>query len=681
MNSISAGTACGVEGSLRGVRGSVPRFSADSFDSDELENALGEGCSRLLALQQEAGFWVFPLEADVTIPAEYLLLQRFLGRRIPVGRRERLAAHLRDRQLPDGGWPLYEGGFANLSASVKAYMALKLVGDSPEAPHMVRARLLILTLGGASRVNIFTRITLALFGQLPWRSAPAMPVEIVLLPSWFFFHLSKVSYWSRTVIVPLLILYARRPVCRLRPEEGIPELFNTPPDRLGHLDRFRPGGGRKNLFILLDRLLKRAEPHFPSGGRKKALRRAEEWMLERMRGEGGLGAIYPAMANAVMALKTLGYPQDDPAYLQGIKAVDELLYARGGEEIFQPCHSPIWDSALSLSALLEGGISPDHPAVAAGVKWLMENQVNVPGDWAGKSPGVEPAGWAFQFENALYPDVDDTPMVLMALLRAGALDDPRYRSGIARAVRWVLAMQSSDGGWGAFDIDNRHLYLNDIPFADHGALLDPSTADLTGRCLELLCLLGFGRDFPPVARAIEFLRREQEESGAWFGRWGVNYIYGTWSVLVGLRQAGEDPGSATVRRAVSWLKGCQNGDGGWGETCYSYDDPALAGQGASTPSQTSWALLGLMAAGEVSSPEVQRGVGYLEQTRRGDGRWDEALFTGTGFPRVFYLRYHGYSQYFPVWALGAYRRLRGGALLREDEIRLPSPPGDLLAPP
>lgn len=646
---------------------------------DPLEVSLSEECGRLLSLQEE-GYWVFPLEADVTIPAEYVLLQRFLGRPLSREVRERIAPYLRARQLPDGGWPLYEEGFANLSASVKAYFALKVMGDSPDAPHMVRARLLILTLGGAARVNVFTRITLALFGQLPWRTAPAMPVEIVLLPSWFFFHLRKVSYWSRTVMVPLLLLYAHRPVCRLRPEEGIPELFVEPPDRLFHLDRFRAGGGRRNLFILLDRLLKRVEPLFPSAGRAKAVRRAEEWMRERMRGEGGLGAIFPAMANAVMALKVLGYPEDHPDYTGGVKAVDELLFAGGEEKVFQPCHSPIWDCALTLCALLEAELPPGDPAVAAGVEWLMGQQVSVRGDWAEKAPGLESAGWAFQFENALYPDVDDTPMVLMALLRAGALDDPRYRNDIARAVRWVLGMQSSDGGWGAFDIDNSSLYLNDIPFADHGALLDPSTADLTGRCLELLSLLGFGRDFPPVARALEFLRREQEESGAWFGRWGVNYIYGTWSVLMGLRQAGEDMESPWVRRAVAWLKGCQNGDGGWGETCYSYDDPSLAGQGRSTPSQSAWALLGLMAAAEVHSPEVARGVSYLQRTRNPDGGWDEALFTGTGFPRVFYLRYHGYSQYFPVWALGAYRRLLGGGRLREDEVRRRTPADFLLRP-
>jgi len=304
--------------------------------------------------------------------------------------------------------------------------------------------------------------------------------------------------------------------------------------------------------------------------------------------------------------------------------------------------------------------------------------VRVRGDWARRLPGIEPGGWAFQFENALYPDVDDTPMVLMAMLRAGALEEPRYHPVLARAVRWVLAMQGADGGWGAFDADNNSLYLNDIPFADHGALLDPSTADLTGRCVELLSLLGFGRDFPPLARALEFLRREQEEYGAWFGRWGVNYLYGTWSVLVGLRQAGEDPASPWIRRAVDWLKSCQNPDGGWGETCYSYDDPSLAGQGPSTPSQTAWALLGLMAAGEVHTPEVRRGILHLQNTQVAPGQWKETLFTGTGFPRVFYLRYHGYGQYFPLWALGVYRRLQAGGRMREDEVRRERPPGFLL---
>jgi squalene-hopene/tetraprenyl-beta-curcumene cyclase len=647
--------------------------SATLFTPEQLETAIDKAKEALLARQDKEGFWVFDLEADTTIPSEYIILQRFMGREIERGIKERLAHYLRRRQLPDGGWPLYEDGFADISASVKAYFALKLAGDSPNAPHMVKARQLILSLGGAAKVNVFTRISLALFGQIPWHTTPAMPVQIVLLPRWFFFHLDKVSYWSRTVIVPLLILYAKRPVCRLRPEEGVAELFVEPPDKLRHLDYFVPGNIRKNMFILLDRVLKRTERFMPQVSRQKAIRLAESFVIERMQGEGGIGAIFPAMVNAVMALKVLGYPEDHPDLARGIKALDDMLLNHGEESFCQPCYSPIWDTCLSLLALQEAGIPPYHNAVTTSVDWLFEKQILVRGDWANRAPDLEPGGWAFQFENTFYPDLDDTPAVLMSLLCSGALNEDKYKERIAKAVNWVVGMQSSDGGWGAFDIDNNRLYLNNIPFADHGALLDPSTPDLTGRCIELLSMLGYRRDFPPIARALNFLRKEQQEYGAWFGRWGVNYIYGTWSVLTALRRLGEDMSQPYIRKAVEWLKSCQNPDNGWGETCDTYNDPSLAGKGASTASQTAWALLGLMAAGEVNCSEVQRGIHYLISTQNDKGSWDERHFTGTGFPRVFYLRYHGYSQYFPLWALGVYRRLLTGKKTRQDEVRSQCP--------
>jgi squalene-hopene/tetraprenyl-beta-curcumene cyclase len=393
-----------------------------------------------------------------------------------------------------------------------------------------------------------------------------------------------------------------------------------------------------------------------------------------MQGEGGIGAIFPAMANAVMALKVLGYPDDHPDFMRGIRALDDLLVTRGDKIFCQPCNSPIWDSCLVLSALLEAGLPPDHVSVSKCVNWLFAQQTHLNGDWSIKAPDLEPGGWAFQFENALYPDIDDTPMVLMALLRAGALDNKEFKERIAKGVNWTIGMQSSDGGWGAFDIDNNYIYLNDIPFADHGALLDPSTSDVTGRCVELLAILGYRKGFPPVDRALDFLRSEQETFGGWYGRWGVNYIYGTWSVLAALRQVGEDMSRPYIRKAVNWLKSCQNPDGGWGETCRTYNDPSLAGKGASTASQTAWALLGLMAAGETKSLAVERGIYYLLRTQNEQGDWDENLFTGTGFPKVFYLRYHGYSRYFPLWALSVYHRLILSKGTLEDEIRRYSPP-------
>ena len=643
------------------------------FAVERLNEAIRKARDRFLSIQNEKGYWVFDLEADTTIPSEYVLLQRFLGRKIPEDLKRRFATYLRNRQLENGGWPLYYEGEANISASIKSYFALKQLGDSPDDSHMVRARRYILKQGGAAEANVFTRITLALFGQIPWETTPAMPIEIMLLPQWFFFHLYKISYWSRCVIVPLLILYAKRPVCRLKPEEGVSELFVSPAGELRHLDRFVPGSFFKNCFLLLDRFLKKADPVMPGVLRKKGLKLAENWTLERMKGVGGIGAIFPAMANAVMALKVLGYPDDHPDFVRGIQAIEDLLVHQEDESFCQPCLSPIWDTCLSLSAILESGLDADHKSAQVAVDWLFKQLILVPGDWVYRAPDLEPAGWAFQFENTFYPDVDDTPMVLMALLRAGALKEPEHRENIVKAVKWVIGMQSSDGGWGAFDIDNNYLYLNEIPFADHGALLDPGTSDLTGRCVELLAILGFSADFPPIARAIDFLQREQEDCGAWFGRWGVNYIYGTWSVLKGLGRLGENPSQPYIRRAVQWLKSCQNPDNGWGETCYSYTDPNLAGKGKSTASQTAWALLGLMAAGEVNSAAVQRGVHYLINQQDEEGKWDEKLYTGTGFPSVFYLRYHGYGQFFPLWALGEYRRLRTDKITLQEKMILKHP--------
>lgn len=668
-----------------------------------------KGAALLLAsLQREDGHWVFDLEADVTIPAEYVMMQRFIGRELDEETSSRLSAYILERQLPDGGWPLFAvDGNTNISASIKAYFALKLLGNDKNAPHMLQARRMILALGGAAKCNVFTRITLALFGQVPWHTPPAMPIEIMLLPTWFFFHLSKIAYWSRTVIVPLLILYAKKPVCRLSHSEGITELFTTPPDMLGHLDKFRHKAWRKNLFIVLDRVLKRTMHLIPDRIGRHALDEAERWTRARMQGDGGIGAIYPAMANAVMALKTLGCSETDPDYLRGVEAVENLLIHKklktatlptetgsscfssfdtscAAPELYptsaietvgnlefsfcQPCNSPIWDTCLSLSALCEAGYADtDNQSTERAMEWLFSQQITTPGDWSGRCPGLECGGWAFQYENALYPDVDDTSKVLMSLFRAGCLEKQQYREKIEKAVTWVLGMQSADGGWGAFDVNNHHLYLNDIPFADHGALLDPSTADLTGRCIEMLGMLGYGPDYAPIARGIAYLKKEQETFGGWFGRWGVNYVYGTWSVLSGLHQAGENMSSPYVRKAVDWLFSCQNGDGGWGETCSSYDDPSLAGSGTSTASQTAWALLALMAAGETGHAAVQAGVRYL--TANYNNGWDERHFTGTGFPRVFYLRYHGYSLFFPVWALAVYSRYQNGIATAQEMVR------------
>lgn len=646
------------------------------FSLEHLNTTISRSVDRFLSLQDEQGYWVFDFEADTTIPSEYLMLNRFLGRELSPEFNEKICRYIRSKQLPDGGWPLFTvDGRADISASVKSYFALKVYGDSPDAPHMEKARQLILNMGGAARVNVFTRITLAMFGQIPWRTAPYMPVEIMLLPRWFFFHLNKISYWARTVLVPLLILYAKTPVCRLSSEEQISELFIDPPSSLEHIDGFESGNFMKNIFILIDRVLKKTNGLIPSSIHKKAINEAVKWTVDHMQGEGGIGAIYPAMANAVMALKVLGHPESDPDYQRGLKAIDELIIEKQDMVLCQPCHSPIWDTCLSLAAVLEAGLSPETESVEKAADWLFSKQIlHTRGEWALKAPDLEPGGWAFQFENDFYPDIDDSPMVVMSLLRAGALDKQKYRRNIEKAVNWIIGMQSSDGGWGAFDIDNNYLYLNNIPFADHGALLDPSTSDVTAHCVEMFAMLGYKRGFPPVARAIKFLKKEQEASGAWYGRWGVNYIYGTWSVLVALSLIGEDMSQPYIQKAVNWLKSVQNKDHGWGETCYTYNDPSLAGMGLSTPSQTSWALLGLMAAGETNSPEVQSGIHYLISSQKEDGSWEEKHFTGTGFPKVFYILYHGYSQYFPLWTLSVYRRLLSYGKTLQDEMTLDSPP-------
>ncbi|WP_431861271.1 squalene--hopene cyclase [Azospirillum sp.] len=639
-------------------RPSFPRTQSLETRSSPLDRLVDRTAAALKALQQDDGHWVFELEADTTIPAEYILTRHFLGAPPDTGLEAHVGRYLRARQRRDGGWPLFHGGDANISASVKAYFALKMIGDDPEAEHMRRARTAILAAGGAARSNVFTRILLALYGEVPWRAVPVMPVELMLAPRWFPVHLSKIAYWSRVVVVPLLILQALKPRARNRRDVHIGELFVTPPDRERRYNVNPTGSALGTAFLVLDHALRAAEPLIPRALRRRALRTAEAFLLERLNGEDGLGAIFPAMVNAVLALDALGYPQDHPHAVAARRAIDRLLVGYGDRAYCQPCVSPVWDTALTAHALLEAGEPPDGPALRPALDWLRDRQIlDRTGDWAeGRAGGApRPGGWAFQYRNDLYPDVDDTAVVAMALHRA---DPRRYADAVARAAEWVLGMQSRNGGWGAYDADNTRHYLNHIPFADHGALLDPPTADVTARCLGFLAQIGLGRDHPAVAGAVGFLLREQEADGSWYGRWGTNYVYGTWSVLCALTAAGEDAGSPAVRRAVRFLESRQRPDGGWGEDCATYWRERKAEAKASTPSQTAWALLGLMAAGAVDSDAVRRGIDYLERAPRAGARWAEDLYTGVGFPRVFYLRYHGYAAYFPLWALARYRALQ-----------------------
>ena len=634
----------------------------------QIEAAVSRATQALLATQRADGHFVFELEADVSIPAEYILFHHFLGQPADAELEGKIATFIRRQQAAHDGWPLFTDGAFNISSSVKAYFALKAVGDSPEADHMRRARAAILAHGGAANANVFTRSLLALFGALPWRGVPVMPVEILLLPRWFPFHMTKVSYWSRTVITPLVVVNALKPRAKNPRNVSIAELFVEPPDRVRHW----PGAPQQKfpwttLFGALDQLLRWSEPYFPKGLRKRAIDRAVAFVEERLNGEDGLGAIYPAMAYSAIMFDTLGYGRQDPRMVQVMKAIDRLLVIREDEAYCQPCVSPVWDTGLAAHALMEAGGEASAPPVRAGLAWLEPLQItDVAGDWAVRKPHVRPGGWAFQYANAYYPDVDDTAVVAMAMDRAvGQGPDDRgseYKTAIARAREWIEGLQSANGGWGAFDSDNDYDYLNYIPFADHGALLDPPTADVTARCLSMLGQLGeVPSGNPVVARGVDYLLRTQENDGSWFGRWGMNYIYGTWSVLCALNAVQRDPRSAEVQKAVAWLKTIQNKDGGWGEGGESYAlDYAGYCPAPSTPSQTAWALLGLMAAGVVEDNAVTLGVRYLARTQAEDGFWKEERFTATGFPRVFFLRYHGYAKYFPLWAMARYRNLKRG---------------------
>ncbi len=630
----------------------------------DVEQSIAQATRALLAEQRPDGHFVFELEADVSITAEYILFKEYFGEEIDRLLATKMGRYLRREQAEHGGWPLFKDGPFNISSSVKAYFALKMLGDAPEAPHMLRARDAILAHGGAAMSNVFTRAALALFGAVPWRSVPVMPVEIMHLPRWFPFHLSKVSYWARTVLVPLMVVNCLKPQARNPKGITICELFVEPPERV----RRWPSGPHQTfpwttIFGAIDKVLQRTEPYFPKGLRKRAIDKAVDFVDERLNGEEGLGAIYPAMAYSALMYDSIGCLHDDKRLSQVRRAIDRLLVIKEEEAYCQPCVSPVWDTALACHALMEAGAPETEAPVCAGLDWLKPLQVlDVAGDWIEQKPKVRPGGWAFQYANAYYPDLDDTAVVVLAMDRARGrlLLESRYDQAIERGREWVEGLVSRNGGWGAFDADNDREYLNNIPFADHGALLDPPTADVTARCLSMLCQLGETPDHNDIAAtAVDYLLRTQEKDGSWYGRWGMNYIYGTWSVLCALNAAKVDLRHEAIRRAVRWLKAIQNEDGGWGEGAESYALDYTAYQASpSTSSQTAWALLGLMASGDVGDPAVARGIQYLARTQGGDGFWQEHLFTATGFPRVFYLRYHGYSKFFPLWALARFRNLK-----------------------
>ena len=625
--------------------------------ADPLDFAIDRAVSALRDEQAPEGYWCYELEADATIPAEYVLMMHYMGE-IDTGLEAKIGRYLRARQDDSGGWPLYPGGDLDVSCTVKVYFALKLIGDDPEAPHMRRAREAVIARGGGVKANVFTHITLALFGEIPWRGVPFIPVEIMLLPEWFPFHIRKVSYWSRTVMVPLFVLSTLKVTAANPRGVTVRELFTTDPEREREYFSFRSPLNR--LFFVLDRCGRALEPFVPRFVRRRALARAERFVAERLNGDHGLGGIFPAMVNALEMFRALGYPADHSCRAQCKRALERFLVDRGHEAYCQPCRSPVWDTGLASLALQEAAGDAADPDVLRGLDWLRERQLlDEPGDWRRTRPHLRGGGWAFEFRNDHYPDIDDTPVIAWAMHRSG---EPRYAEAVERAAEWILGMQSSNGGWASFEVDNTHAYLNEIPFADHGALLDPPTADVTARCVTFLARLDRDRFAGAVDAGVAYLRAEQESDGSWFGRWGTNYVYGTWSVLTAFAQVLDpaDPADPAIRRGAEWLRSRQREDGGWGEDNLTYFDPSIAGTGArSTAFQTAWALLGLIEAGEGDSEAVRRGVYFLLGRQEPDGWWRDPEFTAPGFPRVFYLKYYGYTRYFPLWALARYRRSRG----------------------
>lgn len=689
-----------------------PMDPAASPPRDPLTSAITRTRDWLLAQQADEGYWVGELEGDSILQSEYILLLAWLNTHddapewLPE-RIRRLANRLHRQQLPGGGWSLFPGGPLEISGSVKAYLAMKIAGASPDAPGMQRARRAILSAGGAEQINSFTRYYLALLGILRYDQCPAVPPELVLIPHWVPLNIYDMSAWSRTIFVPLSLLWAFQPSLETPQSWRIDELFRESPETLPvsmpdseQLDDMSRSTriNWSQLFRRFDAAWKRSEQWKLTPLRRTAIRRASEWMIERFAGSDGLGAIFPPMVWSVIALKCLGYSCQSPILASAIEELEQLVIGEEDTDRLQPCKSPVWDTSLSIIALRESGLPAEHPSLRAASHWLLEQEIRQPGDWSLGRSGESPTGWCFEFNNRFYPDIDDTAMAVLALVRclpelpwtadffldndptrgsnldpgtilAGRTLAPREANetieamqpllaAIQRGAHWVLGMQSRDGGWGAFDVNNDREILTRVPFADHNAMIDPSTADLTARVLEMLGGLGTAETHPAVVKALEFIWNSREEDDCWYGRWGVNYIYGTWQTLLGLNAIGVPRGDSRVRAAARWLVDHQHPSGGWGESPRTYDDPSLRGSGPTTASQTAWAIMGLLAAGHADSEAVERGIRFLLSTQERNGTWSEPWFTGTGFPRVFYLKYHLYPVYFPLMALGRYAKAR-----------------------
>jgi squalene-hopene/tetraprenyl-beta-curcumene cyclase len=632
----------------------APRRPAES----PVEHAVGRGVKWLLSAQSQEGYWWGELEADTTLESDYILYLHILGE-LDSPKTAKLARYIRDRQLPDGGWSIFYGGPCELNATVKAWVALRMAGDAADAPHLKRARAKIHELGGLEQTNSYTRFYLAMVGAIGWDFVPAIPPELMLLPDWFPINLYEMSSWTRGIVIPLAIVYAHKPAWRLPEGVRVDELFVKPGTRPPSLAWDKQIVSWKNIFLALGAGIKFYERLTWLPFRRIALTRARNWMLERLERSEGLGTIYPAMMNSIFALHAEHGDTSDPLLAREINFLARYEIEEADTLRVQPCISPLWDTAIAMVSLEEAGLDPSHPSLLAASRWLVDNQILGPGDWQVKNKNAEPGGWAFEFRNDFYPDVDDTAFVLMAL---GRVEDPeplKLRASIRRGLAWLVSMQNDDGGWGAFDHENNLEFLNNVPFADHNAMLDPSTADVTARALECLGQMGWPASHPVIERGRAFVRHEQESDGSWFGRWGVNYVYGTSGVLRALETLGLGS-TEECRRASDWLKSVQNIDGGFGESILSYYDKTLKAKGKSTASQTAWGLIGLMAVVGADDPAVERAVDWLVSHQNDDGSWDEPEFTGTGFPQVFYLKYHLYRNSFPIYALGRYENLRNG---------------------
>ena len=646
---------------LQRAREGAASVSAPAYLSDiesRVEQAVRRSVSWFLVAQSREGYWWGELEADTTLESDYVLYLHVLGE-LNSPKTAKLAKYIRDRQLPDGGWNIFYGGPSELNATVKAWVALRLAGDPASAPHLERARERIHQLGGLEATNSYVRFYLAMVGAIDWSFVPAIPPELMLLPSWLPVNLYEMSSWTRGIVIPLAIVYAHKPGWRLPTGITVATLFRNLGEKPPSLAWDKRIVSWKNVFLALDRGVKWYDAARWRPFRKRSLALARKWMLERLERSEGLATIYPAMMNSIFALLAEGTDTSDPLIAREIGFLARYEIEEKDTLRVQPCISPVWDTAIAMVSLQEAGLEPSHSALRAAARWLVDNQILGPGDWQVKNAKAEPGGWAFEFRNDFYPDVDDTAFVLMALSRVEDPQPDRLRAAVRRGLAWLVSMQNADGGWGAFDHENKLQFLNNIPFADHNAMLDPSTADVTARAIECLGHMGWRASHPVIRHALEFLRRDESSDGSWFGRWGVNYVYGTSGVLRALEAVGLASLPECDRGAV-WLRSVQNPDGGFGESVLSYYDPAFKAKGKSTASQTAWGLIGLLAVVGPDDPAAARAAEWLFSHQNEDGTWDEDEFTGTGFPRVFYLKYHLYRNSFPLYALARYDNLSKG---------------------